>query len=183
MTLRRAHRLTALALAAFLVLHLGTHLTLLAGLEAHRATLLALRPLYRALPVEGVLLALFALQIGLGLGLARRRWARTGPGRGWAAAQLLSGLYLAAFLVQHIPAVLWARAGQPPVDTDTLFAAAVLQGWGAVYFAPYYALAVAALATHLAAALRLRGRAGAALAASGLMLGTLIVAGLMGAFG
>jgi succinate dehydrogenase/fumarate reductase cytochrome b subunit len=176
---RRAHRLIALALALFLVLHLGNHLFLLEGVEAHRQALLTLRHLYRAAPVETVLLALFAAQIALGLLLARRR----GLGRGWAAAQVVSGLYLAFFLVQHVPAVLIARAGHPPIDTDARFAAAVLQGWGGLYFAPYYALAVAALVTHLAAALHARGVRARSLPCAGLILGVLIVAGLMGTFG
>jgi succinate dehydrogenase/fumarate reductase cytochrome b subunit len=185
--LRHAHRLAALALAGFLALHIGTHLTLLAGIEAHRTTLLALRPLTRALPFQALLLGLFALQIALGLALLYRRRPGRPPGhrlrRGWAAAQAASGLYLAAFLAQHVPTILIARAAQPPIDTDTHFAAAVLQGWSAAYFAPYSALAVAALATHLAAALRHRLPHAAILPAIGLALGCLIVAGLMGAFG
>jgi hypothetical protein len=96
---------------------------------------------------------------------------------------VVSGLYLAFFLVQHVPAVLIARAGDPPIDTDTRFAAAVLQGWGGLYFAPYYALAVAALATHLAAALQVRGVRARTLPFAGLTLGVLFVAGLMGTFG
>lgn len=174
LTLTRAHRLTAAALGLFLALHLGNHLALLAGAGAHGALQNALRPVYRAAPVEPVLLALFALQIGLGLALARRR----GMGRGWAAAQVASGLYLAAFLVQHVPAVLAARAATPPTDTDASFAAAVLQGWPALYFAPYYALAVAALATHIAAALHFRGLTLRWLPWSGLALGAAFVAAL-----
>lgn len=179
MTLARAHRLNAAVLGLFLVLHLGNHLALLAGIEAHRALQSLLRPLYRPAPVETLLIALFALQIGLGLALARRR----GIGRGWALAQTASGLYLALFLVQHVPAILLARAQTPPVDTDALFAASVLQGLQGLYFAPYYALAVAALATHLAAALRFRGLRLPWLPWLGLGLGVMIVAGLRDAFG
>lgn len=175
MTLTRAHRWTAAALAPFLALHLANHLALAAGPGAHRAVMDALRPLYRVGLVEPVLIALFALQIGLGLALARRR----GIGRGWAAAQVASGLYLAVFLVQHVPAVLAARTATPPVETDVHFAAAVLSGWPALYFAPYYLLAIAALATHLAAALHVRGRSLPALPWAGLALGAAIVAGLI----
>lgn len=179
MTLARTHRLTALLLGLFLTLHLGNHLALLAGIEAHRAVQALLRPLYRPAPVEAALLALFALQIGLGLALARRR----GLGRGWALAQVASGLYLAVFLVQHVPAILAARMATPPVDTDAHFAAAVLQGWPALYFSPYYTLAVTALATHLAAALHFRGLTLRWLPWAGLGLGLTIPVGLTGGFG
>ena len=174
LTLARAHRLTAAALGLFVALHLGNHLALFAGAGAHRAVQAAVSPLYRAALVEPVLITLFALQIGLGLTLARRR----GMGGGWAAAQVGSGLYLAVFLVQHVPAVLAARAATPPTATDARFAAAVLQGWPALYFAPYYALAVAALATHLAAALHFRGLTLHGLPWAGLALGVALVAAL-----
>lgn len=183
MTLARAHRLTAAVLGLFLVLHLGNHLALLAGIEAHRSLQALLRPLYRFAPVESALLALFALQIVLGLTLARRRGLRRIRGGGWALAQVASGLYLAFFLVQHVPAVLLARAATPPVDTDARFAAAVLSGWQGLYFAPYYALALIALATHLAAAAHFRGRTLRWLPWVGLALGLLVVTGLTGAFG
>jgi succinate dehydrogenase/fumarate reductase cytochrome b subunit len=175
MTLARAHRWTAAALAPFLALHLANHLTLAAGPGAHRAAMDLLRPLYRAAVVEPALIALFTLQIGLGLMLARRR----GMGRGWAAAQVASGLYLAFFLIQHIPAVLAARAATPPTDTDLHFAAAVLAGWPAHYFAPYYSLAVAAFATHLAAALHFRGCTLPLMPWAGLALGAGVVGGLI----
>lgn len=174
LTLSRAHRLNAAALGLFLALHLGNHLALFGGVEAHGALQDTLRPLYRATLVEPALLALFAIQIGLGVVLARRR----GLGRGWAAAQVASGLYLAVFLLQHVPAVLAARAATPPTDTDARFAAAVLQGWPALYFAPYYALAVAALATHIAAALHFRGLTLRWLPWAGLALGAGLVAAL-----
>ncbi len=166
-------------LGLFLVLHLGNHLALFAGIEAHRSLQSLLRPLYRPAPVEAALLALFALQIALGLTLARRR----GLGRGWALAQVASGLYLAFFLLQHVPAVLLARAATPPVDTDARFAASVLSGWQGLYFAPYYALALTALATHLAAAAHFRRRTLRWLPWAGFGLGLLVVTGLTGAFG
>lgn len=179
MTLARAHRLNAAALGLFLVLHLGNHPALLAGIDAHRAAQTLLRPLYRPIPVETLLIGLFALQIGLGLILARRR----GLGRGWALAQVASGLYLAFFLIQHVPAVLLARAETPPIDTDAHFAAAVLQGWQGLYFGPYYALALTALATHLAAALHFRGITLPWLPWAGFGFGLVVLAGLTGGFG
>lgn len=94
-------------------------------------------------------------------------------------------MWLALFLVQHVPAVLRARP-----ETGTAFAAAVVQEWpGAAYFIPYYIAAVAALATHLAAAHRFAhwpappDLLARALPWAGAVLGVVIVAGLLGAFG
>ncbi|WP_334193458.1 hypothetical protein [Pararhodobacter sp.] len=184
MTLRRLHRLNALLLGLFLALHLANHAALLAGQAAHSGVMAALRPLYRNPLVEPLLIALFAAQIALGLTLA---WRRGRPVGGWALAQLASGLYLAFFLLQHLPAVLLAR---PATDTDIAFAAATVESLPkALYFAPYYVLAVAALATHLAAALRFArwpappGRLARTLPWIGAAFGLVILAGLLGVFG
>ena len=183
-SLRTLHRANALALGLFLTLHLANHLALTGGMAAHRAALEILRPLYRNPVVEPVLIALFAVQIGLGLVLA---WRRGRPRAGWAMAQLVSGLVLAWFLVQHVPAVLLAR---PHTDTDAQFAAAVVLDLpGAAYFIPYYILAVAALATHLAAARRFArwprpaDTLTHALPWVGALIGAVIVQGLRGTFG
>ena len=182
MSLRRLHRLNAACLGLFLALHLANHAALVWGHAAHGAVLAALRPLYRNALVEPMLIFLFAAQIGLGLALA---WRRGRPADGWALAQLVSGLWLALFLVQHVPAVLLGRP-----DTGTAFAAAVVQDWpAATYFIPYYIAAVAALATHLAAARRFArwpappDRLTRTLPWAGAALGGVIVAGLIGAFG
>jgi len=184
MTLRRLHRLNAVALGLFLALHLTNHAALLAGQAAHAGVMAALRPLYRNPLVEPLLIALFAAQIVLGLTLA---WRRGRPLNRWALAQLASGLYLAVFLLQHIPAVLLAR---PATDTDIAFAAATVESLPkALYFAPYYLLAVTALATHLAAALRFArwpappGVWARTLPGIGAAFGLVILAGLWGAFG
>lgn len=184
MSLARLHRLSAVLLGLFLALHLTNHAALIFGQAAHGVVMLALRPLYRNAVVEPVLIALFAAQIALGLALV---WRRGRPRGHWAVAQVVSGIGLAVFLVQHVPVVLLSRA---TVDTDTAFAAAVVQeAPGALYFVPYYILAVAALATHLAAALRFARWPSPpdwpvrALPWAGLALGGLIVLGLRGAFG
>lgn len=183
MTLRRLHRTNAALLGIFIALHLTNHLALLFGRTAHDTVMETLRPLYRNLVSEPVLLALFAAQIVLGLALAiRRGWPRDH----WGRAQILSGGLLAAFVMAHVPAVLLARA---TTDTDTGFAAAVVtsapQMW---FYIPYYIAAVTALTTHLAAALRFAqwpsapGTLPRVLPWLGLVLGIVIVAGLKGAF-
>lgn len=150
--LRRAHRANALVLSLFLAAHVATHIAGIAGVACHLAMLERFRPLYRGVFPETALIGLLALQAGLGVALVL---ARGRPRGGWAWLQVLSGGYLLFFLVQHVPAVLMARLHQPPVDTNSYFAAAFLMGAPfSYYFAPYYALALAALLTHLAAALR-----------------------------
>jgi len=182
--LRRLHRINAQTLALFLALHLFNHAMLLFGRETHDAVMTLFRPLYRNVIVEPVLIMLFIVQAVLGLTLA---WRRRQPQNGWALAQIASGIVLVVFLVQHIPAVLLAR---PSTDTSTQFAAAVVETMpGALYFIPYYILAVLALATHLAAARRFSrwpafpGRLAFGLPLVGLGLGIVIIFGLRGQFG
>lgn len=140
MSARLAHRGLALALAGFLLAHLAHHLWgVLAGPQAHEAWRLALGAVYRHPLVEPLLLAGFFMQAMLGLVLARRR--------GWRGMQAASGLVLAAFLPVHLGAVLMARA--QGVTTDLGFAAAGVQHWPwALFFVPYYGLAVWAVAAH-----------------------------------
>lgn len=182
--LRRLHRGNAALLGVFLALHLASHAFLVAGRGAHLGALGLVSPLYANGLVHPVLVVLLALQIGLGVALVVRRGR---PDSGWAWAQVVSGLYLAFFLLQHVPAVIAARA--QGVETDTFFAAAVLRWPLGLYFAPYYVLAVMALFTHVAAFLRFRawpaapGRLARALPVLGLGFGIVIVCGLMGLFG
>ncbi len=181
MTLRRIHRLNALALGLFLGLHLANHATLLGGTGAHLKTQAVLAPLYRWLPLEALLLALFATQIVLGLWMGR-----TGRFRGWRRVQLISGLILALFLVAHVGAVLTTRLGG--LETNIHFAAAgfyhPVARW---FFVPYYLIAVTAIATHLIAWMAQHRRitpaqAKVAITVS-LIFAIMVLAGMMGAFG
>jgi succinate dehydrogenase/fumarate reductase cytochrome b subunit len=106
--------------------------------------------------------------------------------------QALSGAYLAFFLLVHVVSVLSGRA-MLGLDTNFYFAAAGLHVRPyPLFFAPYYGLAVAALFTHLACALRRRLPAAMPLAsrdrlawagiAAGAMLAVLIVAAFSGIF-
>ncbi|MFM7333262.1 MAG: hypothetical protein ACKO1H_02435 [Tabrizicola sp.] len=141
MSLRQAHRILAVLLGLFLVLHLGNHLAGLWGQEVHRAVQATLRRLYRHPLLEPLLLAAVCFQIGLGLALLARRRHLT--------LQTLSGGYLALFLMIHVSVVLVAR--WQGTETDLAFAAAGLHAplpWPVV-FAVYYGLAVLAVFAHL----------------------------------
>lgn len=141
MTLRRLHRVLAILLGLFLLLHLGNHLAGLFGQEVHLSVQKALRTVYRAPVIEAILLAALAVQLGLGLMLLARRRRLT--------LQSVSGSYLALFLAIHVGVILGAR--QQGIETDLAFAAAGLHApapWPVV-FALYYGLAVAAVFSHL----------------------------------
>lgn len=153
----RLHRITATALALFLIAHLGGHLFALAGPGAHARALGAVQWIYRHPLVEPLLIAALLAQVGLGLRLAWRRWREPGKS-GWARLQLASGLYLAYFIVNHSAAALYTRYGAG-LDTNFWWVSGpllhpVMQG----YFYPYYALALLSLGAHLGAVLHFRGR-------------------------
>jgi hypothetical protein len=161
MIARRLHRSVALALGLFLALHLGNHLAGLWGQETHGTVQDVLRLAYRQPLVEPVLLAIIAVQAGLGLLLLARRPRLT--------LQTASGAYLAVFAVIHLGAVLAARAGG--TDTTLAFAAAGLHApapWPQV-FALYYGLAVLSVFAHVSVPL---GRRHMAAARAFLALGT-----------
>ncbi len=152
--LRRIHRTSAAVLFVFIVLHLTNHLAALAGIDAHPGLMRQLRPVYRHPIAETAILLAVLAQVVTGLLLAHRyRHSRRGL---WQRVQVWSGIVLAAFLLQHVPAVMVGRYLQK-LDTNFFFAAAVLQGGiHKFYFFPYYFAGVFAVFVHLAAALRLR---------------------------
>lgn len=110
--------------------------------------------------------------------------------RGWrnrrgrvAWLQAISGAYLAFFLLVHVSAALVGRHVLH-LDTNFHFAAAGFHvAPYPLFFAPYYFLAVVALAAHLGCALYWRARSGLALAwpiAVGVVLAALITLTLGG---
>ena len=147
--LRRIHGFAGLFIGGFLVLHLTNHLAALGGVEAHITLMDLLRRIYRQPLLEALLLAAVALQVGLGLTfLWRARGRRHHP---VARLQLLSGAYLAFFLLVHVGAVMVGRFSG--LDTNFHFASAgYRQLLTALFFVPYYFLAVLALFTHLGCA-------------------------------
>lgn len=173
---RRLHRASAVVLLFFIVPHLANHLMALAGIDAHVAAMRQLRAIYRFAPVEVLLLVATLLQVVTGLVLAYRgRHTRRGF---WPRLQIWSGIAIAAFLLQHVPAVMVGRYLQQ-LDTNFYFAAAVLQGGlYKYYFFLYYFAGLTAVFVHLAAALRLRMHPGHArsLAAALVIAGGIVAA-------
>lgn len=156
--LRAAHRASAVPLLAFAALHLANHLLALRGVAAHIGFMEAARAIYRLPLVEVLLLACVGIQMASGAGFA---WLGRHTRRGFFAwTHAVSGIFLAAFLAIHVTAVLFARAWLG-LDTNFHFAAAGLHTPpNHLFFAPYYFVAVSALAVHLACVLCRRLPAG-----------------------
>lgn len=184
--LRVWHRLSALLIGVFLLTHMANHLAGLAGQDVHVRFMHAVRTIYRVPLAESILILALLWQISSGLVLLRRRLAvMDGP---VARLQVATGAYLAFFLVVHVGAVLAGR--YQGLDTDFRFAAAGFHVpyWPA-FFAPYYALAVMALFTHVGCAVywhsewlpRYRNWLFVMFAAVGAVVGVAIVLAMAGA--
>ncbi|ASJ89686.1 hypothetical protein [Porphyrobacter sp. CACIAM 03H1] len=157
-TTRRLHLASGALIGAFLALHLGNHLAMLSGQQAHIAAMTALRPFYRHPVAETLLMLALAFQLASGLAMIWR--TRGERRRGLARWQAISGAVLALFVLNHVGAV-WAGRLLLGLDTNYHFAAAGMHAGYAAFFVPYYFLGVAALFVHAACALawRVRGRA------------------------
>ena len=144
---RRIHRTSAFVLLSFIFFHLINHLAGVAGADVHISVMKSLRTVYRFAPVEALLLMSCLVQITSGLYVA---WsARSQKGR-VVKLQIISGLYLGLFLVNHVGAVLLGRFSWN-VETDFHFAAWGVKNYPAmIFFIPYYGLSIIALFTHVA---------------------------------
>jgi len=149
MRLRRLHRFSATLIAAFILIHLANHIALFSGAQAHISFMETIRPVYRSLPVEIVLLGAIGFQIITGATLFWR--GRAGRSHLVAKLQAASGVFLLLFLFIHISAVLTGRASG--VDTNIYFAVAGYYNGLSWFFVPYYFLAVASFFAHLGCAI------------------------------
>lgn len=182
----KAHRILALGLVTFLILHLGTHITALRGVETHLKTLKSIQGLYRNPVVEPILILTILLQIGLGIKLVIGRIRE--PQKGfWGWAQILSGFYLAFFFMLHTSAALTTRylAG---LETNYYWAAGTLNIDPLPYFfVPYYFLGVLSVFVHLGAAIYFTRKGTGIKLPVGIMLigalvGAIIILSFSGAF-
>jgi succinate dehydrogenase/fumarate reductase cytochrome b subunit len=193
---RTLHRIAAMAMGLYALVHLLNHLVALRGIDSHVAFMRAVRQVTRVPAVEALLLAAVAIQAGSGVLMVlrrrRQRLSRAQRRPPFERLQEASGLYLAFFLLVHVVSVLAGRAVLG-LDTNFYFAAAGLQVKPyPLFFVPYYGLAVAALFTHLACLLRRRLPAGMSVPtrdraawtgiAMGAVLAILIVASFSGVF-
>ncbi|MPR36307.1 hypothetical protein [Salmonirosea aquatica] len=149
MRLKTIHRISGIFIALYVVAHLVNHLASLWGPEAHIRLMDALRPSYRNVLVETVLLAAIGMQIysGTRLFLADRKTAMGF----FEKLQHWTGLYLAFFFVVHLSAVMVGRHALH-LDTNIYFGAAGLNSFPLnLFFIPYYGLSILSFFGHLAA--------------------------------
>ena len=148
--LHRFHRLSALIIGTFVLVHLINHTLILGGVPLHINFMESFRDIYRHPVAEAILLLCVLFQVCSGVYFV---WRRRGQRSGFLEkAQALSGLYLAFFFLNHIGAIMFGRyvAG---LDTNIYYGIA---GFYAtpffLYFIPYYFLSVVAIFVHIACA-------------------------------
>ncbi|MFC5741321.1 hypothetical protein [Dyella tabacisoli] len=154
---RMAHGISALLiLFLFLGLHLVNHLVGLIGSENHMAVMKAFRVIYRAGLVEPVIVGLFLFQVGSGLYFVGQ-YTRS-PSDRFRTFQLVSGVYLAFYIIGHMNSVfIYARTYQR-IDTGWNFAIGAPTGliedaWN-IRLLPHYALGIFFVLSHLFAGAR-----------------------------
>lgn len=152
LTGRKVHRLSALVLGTFGLLHLANHWVTPLGPSAHMAVQRTLRWLYQNPVCEPLLLLAILCQAATGVKL----WLDTRPRPGVAQPRLRkyrrwSGAYLAFFLVAHTSAALIQRF-VVGLDSNFYWAAAVLRWPLVLWFVPYYCLGILSFFVHVGAA-------------------------------
>lgn len=182
----KMHRVLALGLAAFILSHLTIHLTAIGGAEKHVAALSKFQPIYRNWLIEPILYIAILTQVYVGGNLVLRRFRQDKKGF-WGWAQVLSGAYLAMFMIVHGFAALITRHFVG-LETNFYWAAGTLNIHPLQYlFAPYYTLGIFSIFLHLASAIHFGWRKhGTRLAylliGIGLILSLLIVYTFSGGF-
>lgn len=151
--LRPFHLASGLLIGAFLLAHLANHAAMIGGAEVHISIMETMRPLYRNLLIESLLMLALAFQVTSGLTMIwrRRRESKTTL----AKVQIWSGVVLALFIANHVGAI-WVGRLVLQLDTNYHFAAAGFHAGLVGFFAPYYFAGVSAAFIHVACALRWR---------------------------
>jgi hypothetical protein len=147
---RHVHASSAIVLGVFAMAHVFNHSLAIVSLGTHTAVLHVLRLVYRQRIGQIVLVTAVVVQVCTGLAMVwKYALRRASPLRN---LQLVSGLYLAVFLVSHLIAVFTIR--QHGMDSDFAWAshapAGLLGGISTVSLLPRYSLAVLAVFVHLA---------------------------------
>ena len=147
---RHLHASSAIVLAIFVIAHVFNHSLAIVSLGTHTAVLHVLRLVYRQSIGETILVVAVAVQVCTGLTMVwKYSLRRASPLRN---LQLVSGVYLAVFLVTHLITIFTTR--QRGIDTDFVWAshapAGLLSGLSSVPLVPRYSLAVLAVFVHLA---------------------------------
>jgi hypothetical protein len=155
--LRVAHGVSALAIVLiFLALHLTNHLIFPTGPAAYEAVQKVFRHVYRSNILQPLLVALMLFQVGTGLFFVWRLTAA--PSDRFRTFQILSGVYLAVYVLGHMDSVFIFARTYLGIDTGWNFATGDPAGmikhpWN-IRLLPHYWLAVFFVLSHLASGAR-----------------------------
>lgn len=144
-------------LLLFLVAHIDNHLLALWSPALHTQAMKLLETVYRATLIEPLLLLCMLALAATGLTLAWRHTAIQGDV--YRRVQTLTGVYLAAFIISHLTAIIVLARWLSHVHTnDWAYVSYAPTGmlrdpWG-LRLIPHYALAVWAVVTHVGLGLR-----------------------------
>lgn len=147
---RHVHASSAIVLGIFALAHIFNHSVAIVSLGTNTAVLHALRLVYRENIGQIILIAAVAVQVCTGLTMVWKYYLRRATLV--RNLQLISGVYLAVFLVTHLITVFTTR--QRGIDTDFVWAShaptGLLAQLSSVPLVPRYSLAVLAVFVHLA---------------------------------
>ena len=148
--LNKLHRYSAILLSCFIFMHLANHSLAFLGVDKHIELMKTLRVCYRNSIFEMVLIFCALFQVLSGIYFIKRRFKQR---EDWVdKTQAISGGYLAFFILNHLIAVFYGRAGLD-LDTNFYYAATGMHVYPYLFFfIPYYILAVTSFFTHLGCA-------------------------------
>jgi hypothetical protein len=148
MAAKKIHYLSGIIISIFVALHLFNHLYSIFGAHKHIEIMNKLRPFYRNIFSETILLVAVLVQIISGIILFKKN--RKTASSNFEKLHVWSGLYLAIFLVIHLAAIFAGRFFLK-LDTNFYFGVAGLNSFpGNLFFVPYYALAIVSFFGHIA---------------------------------
>lgn len=148
MTIKKLHHLSGITITLFVGLHLFNHICSSNGAAKHIEIMNLLRHFYRNIFVETILLTAVLVQIVSGLTLFRK--SRKTTVTNFDKLQIWTGLYLAVFLLIHVPVILIGRL-YLNLDTNFYFGVAGLNTFPLnLFFIPYYSLAIISFFGHIA---------------------------------
>ncbi len=149
MKLKNVHYVSGIVITVFVGLHLFNHIYSIFGAETHIRIMKMMRLFYRNPVIETLLLGAVMVQIITGLRLFSS--SRKLPLVSFEKLQVMTGLYLAFFLIIHVSAVLTGRY-YLHLDTNFYFGVAGINTFPlSLFFVPYYALAILSFFGHTAA--------------------------------
>ena len=155
--LRVAHGVSALAIVLiFLALHLINHLMFPTGPGTYEAVQKVFRHVYRSNILQPLLVALIFFQVGTGLFFVWRLTAA--PSDRFRTFQIVSGVYLALYVLGHMDSVFIFARTHLGIDTGWNFAtgdpAGLIKDPWNIRLLPHYWLAVFFVLSHLASGAR-----------------------------